>query len=183
MLELSTDHLLLRPFRPSDTDDMAQYATEPGFYQYLPIPEQTQETVSAFIDERVRQQEDENADKIILAVVKCETDSVIGTIRLDVQQTPIPTGSLGFSMDPKFQGGFYMIEAGMGMLRYAFGDLGLVRIWSSSDVENERGNTVMEQLGMTRTKRISSGMIVRGVSRDVYHYSLDAADFKVPETV
>ena len=177
MTSLTTHRLVLRPFKLSDVQDVAEYAVNPEFYRYLPVPEQTSETVRAFVEERVREQEGDEGERLILAVVLSGSERVIGTIRLDIQQLPVPMGSLGFSMDPSLQGHFYMVEPATRVLEHAFKKLGLVRVWSSTDVENARGNRVMEQIGMSQSKRIEGGMTVRGEPRDVFHYTMDAADF------
>ncbi len=177
MTTLSTHRLLLRPFELSDVEDVKRYALDPEFYRYLPVPEQTPETVAAFVEDCVREQAEGVENRLILAIELSGQQRVVGTIRLDIQPTPLPIGSLGFSMDPALQGNFYMVEAASRLIDHAFKKLNLARVWCTTDVENARGVRVLEQIGMTRGKKIAAGMTVRGEDRDVYHYTLDAADF------
>jgi len=154
-----------------------RFALDPEFYRYLPVPAQTAETVTSFVEACVRDQAEKSENRLILAVVLSGQEQVIGTIRLDIQPTPLPIGSLGFSMDPALQGNFYMVEAAATLIEHAFKKLNLARVWCTTDVENTRGIRVLEQIGMAQGKTIERGMTVRGEPRDIFHYTLDAADF------
>ena len=179
MISLETPRLLLRPFELSDADDIARYASNPEFYRFLPIPEQTPETVERFIRGRIAEADgEEDGNRLFFAIVLKDCGAVIGTVRLEVQDLPVPLGSLGFSMDVTQQGEGFMSEAAQAVLDYAFGECGLIRVWSTTDVENDRGVGLLESVGMTRNKVIRAAMTVRGKRRDIFHYSVDAQAYR-----
>ena len=48
VVELRTDRLLLRPFRLEDVDDVFEYARDPEWTRFLPVP---QPSVSALLQQ------------------------------------------------------------------------------------------------------------------------------------
>jgi RimJ/RimL family protein N-acetyltransferase len=54
---IETERLILRLFQRDDLPHMQRYATRPAFYRYLPIVEQTPESVAAFLEVRIAVQE------------------------------------------------------------------------------------------------------------------------------
>lgn len=137
-MEISTDRLLLRPYKASDLPHVQRYAVRPEFYRYLPIAEQTAETVAEFLKRRLEEQQCGNGDGVTFAIEPREVGFVVGGVRLGVRDQPNRQGDLGFALASDYQGRGYMTEAVKAVLVLGFDRFALHRIWATADVENER---------------------------------------------
>lgn len=177
---LETRRLLLRPFRSDDLPDLQRYAVRPGFWRYLPIEEQTSETVAAFLAKRLadppRMPENAGIGTLNFAVEAKHLGSLIGTARLGVTSRTHPQGDLGFALDSEHAGQGYMTEAVRQLLTFGFDECALHRIQATADVENARSWRLMERIGMRREGLLRQDKLVRGVWRDSVLYAILSSD-------
>ncbi len=175
-MNLLTDRLLLRPFKATDLPDIQRYAVRPEFYRYLPISEQTPDSVAAFLEDRLEAQQRGETDRFAFAIEPKELRFVVGSIRIEVRDRANRHGDLGIALDSDYQGRGYMTEALKRVLTMGFDHLELNRIWATADVENTRSRRLMERVGMVREGRLREDKLVRGRWRDSYLYSILASD-------
>jgi [ribosomal protein S5]-alanine N-acetyltransferase len=148
VLELRTDRLLLRPFRPEDEDALFQFWNDPYVRRYLwddsPVPR-----------EEVREQ--------IALSERDFRERGYGEFALSLLERP---GALiGFSGLRRIEGseeveilyGLYQehwarglaTEAARAVLRFGFEQVGLEEILAGADFDNAASVRVMERLGMS----------------------------------
>ena len=149
-MRLETDRLVLRPLEEADLPHMQRYAVRPDFYRYIPIAEQTPESVAEFLRGRLERQRDPESEGWTLAVVPRAVGHIIGGVRLTVQDRTHRQADLGFSLDSEFHGRGFMTEAVKAVFAAGFRDLDLHRIWATADVDNVRSWQLMERVGMVR---------------------------------
>ena len=77
-------------------------------------------------------------------------------------------GSVGFSLDPGFQGRGYATEALMELVRFGLEELGLRRIWAG----NEKSWKVHERVGFRQEKSMAGHRCIRGTPADSYLYAI-----------
>ena len=176
-LELETDHLLLRPFRATDLPHLQRYATRPEFYEFLSLPEQTPETVAAFLEHRLKSQEQHHTGRFAFAIELKPVKRVIGSVRIEISDATNKQGDLGFALDPDHQRRGYMTEAVARVLAFGFGQLSLHRVFATADVENHRSWRLMERLGMIREGLLRQDKLVRGQWRDSFLYAILSEEF------
>ena len=175
-MELETDRLLLRPYSTADLTRLQRYAVRLEFYQYLPIPEQTLDTVAVFLEGRLEEQRKGESNRFAFAIELKELKMIVGGVRIEIQDTANQHGDLGFALDSDYQRRGYMSEAVKAVLNMGFDQLKLHRIWGTADVENEPSWRLMERVGMTREGFLREDKLVRGRWRDSYMYSILASD-------
>ena len=140
---LETDRLILRPWRETDAVDLYNYASDPEVGPPAGWPPHTSI---------------ENSREIIRGVL-----SAPDTFAVCLKEDGKPIGSIGFHRNDLAEGGDeyelgYWIgkpfwgrglipEASREMLRYAFEDLGMNRIWCGYYDGNEKSRRVQEKLG------------------------------------
>ncbi|MCW5802082.1 MAG: GNAT family N-acetyltransferase [Deltaproteobacteria bacterium] len=152
MVELRTDRLTLRRFRPSDVDDALAYRGDPEFARYLPhVPQPfTRSHAEEFVAINI-------ADRYTWAVVV--GGRVIGTTNLEVEDE---IAMLGYALARTHWGRGLATEAARTVLGWAFPALALERIWASTDVDNARSRRVLAKLGMrhedTRGREVFYGL-------------------------
>lgn len=143
-MTLETRRLILRPWEESDASHLYQYASDPKVGPMAGWPPHTSV---------------ENSLQIIRKIL-----SAPETFAILLKQTSLPIGSislkfccdlakkddeaeLGYWVGRSYWGKGVATEAGKEMLRHAFLDLGLNRVWCGYLDGNERSRRVQEKLG------------------------------------
>ena len=140
---LQTKRLILRPWREDDAEELYKYASDPEVGPPAGWPPHTSV---------------ENSREIIRTVL-----SAPETYAVCLKEDGKPIGSVGFhrndlaEQDDEYELGYWIgkpfwgqgliPEASREMLRYAFEDLGMNRIWCGYYDGNEKSRRVQEKLG------------------------------------
>ena len=146
---LETNRLILRPWRESDAEDLYTYASDPEVGPPAGWPPHTSV---------------ENSREIIRAVL-----SAPETYAVCLKENGKPIGSIGFhrndlaEKDDEYELGYWIgksfwgqgliPEAAREMLRYAFEDLKMNRIWCGYYDGNEKSRRVQEKLGFVYQRK------------------------------
>lgn len=155
-IELRTERLILRRYRPEDADDLHRYlGTNPAMYQYsgwnpYATPEMARETVRRFIDSYDK----EHSYSWVMDV----DDVIVGTIgAYDYKEGSI---EVGFSVVPGWQGRGFATEALKRVLRYLTENESIpcVTAWCAS--ENIGSKRVLEKAGMKLVNTKKGGLAV-----------------------
>jgi len=177
MATLTTERLLLRPFRTSDAPSVAAYATREVFWRYLPLEPLTVETSDKYVGDRVAGGMPDAEGTWTFAVERHEGGPMIGALSITVRGKARHSASLGYGLDPDWWGKGIATEGMRTVLAFGFGTLGVHRIFATADVHNERSWRVMERLGMRREGILRGDKLVRGEWRDSVLYAILAEEF------
>ena len=142
-MELETERLLLRPWCESDAEECFKYAKDPrvgpiaGWPAHTSV-EKSRHFIKAFLMEPET-----------YAIVLKETGLLIGSIGLHRNDLAEKEDEmeLGFWIGVPYWGRGLVPEAAREMLRHAFEDLHLARIWCGYYDGNEQSKRVQEKLG------------------------------------
>jgi len=153
---LETKRLILRPWRENDAEDLFTYASDPE----IGPPAGWQPHASV-----------ENSCEIIRTVL-----SAPETYAVCLKENGKPIGSIGFhrndlaEADDEYELGYWIgkpfwgkgliPEASREMLRHAFEELGMSRVWCGYYDGNEKSRRVQEKLGFVYQQR-TEGIEVR----------------------
>ena len=153
---LETNRIILRPWCESEAEDLYTYASDPEIGPPAGWPPHTSV---------------ENSREIIRAVL-----SAPDTFAVCLKENGKPVGSIGFhrndlaELDDEYELGYWIgkpywgqgliPEAAREMLRYAFEDLGMNRIWCGYYDGNEKSRRVQEKLGFVYQRK-TEGIEVR----------------------
>ncbi|MBQ4064706.1 MAG: GNAT family N-acetyltransferase [Clostridia bacterium] len=154
-MTLQTKRLLLRPWREEDAEALYSYAADPEVGLAAGWPPHTSV---------------ENSREIIRAVL-CAPE----TYAVCLRESDKPIGSIGFHRkalaegEDEYELGYWIgrpfwgrgliPEAAHEMLRHAFEDLGMNRIWCGYYEGNEKSRRVQEKLGFVYRKRIEGAEV------------------------
>ena len=147
--KLETDSLILRPWRETDAADLYKYASDPEVGSPAGWPPHTSIENSREIIRTVLSAPD------TFAVCLKEDGEPIGSIgfhRNDLAEDA-DEYELGYWIGKPFWGRGLIPEASREMLRYAFEDLGMNRIWCGYYDGNEKSRRVQEKLGFVYQRR------------------------------
>ena len=141
---LETERLILRPWNEADAEECFRYAQDPRVGPAAGWPVHTSVEESRKIIREVL-----SAPEVYAIVLK-ETGLPVGSIGLhfnsDLAQTD-NEAELGYWIGVPYWGQGLVPEAGREMLRHAFEDLGLERVWCGYYDGNEKSRRVQEKLG------------------------------------
>jgi len=149
-LELRTERLLLRPWRPSDRAPFAAVNADPVVREFLPGL-LTREESDAAVD-RIEQHFAEHGFGLWAVEVPGLTDFA-GFIGLSVPKFEAhftPCVEIGWRLAAGHWGRGYAPEGARACLAFGWDQLGQREIFSFTVPENLRSRRVMEKLGMTR---------------------------------
>lgn len=148
-MTFETERLILRPWREEDAEDLYQYASDPE----IGLPAGWQPHTSV-----------EHSREIIRTVF-----SASDTFAVSLKEDGKPIGSIGFHRndlaedDDEYELGYWLgkpfwgrgliPEAARVLLRYAFCDLQMNRIWCGYYEGNEKSKRVQEKLGFVYQKK------------------------------
>lgn len=175
---LQTPRLILRPWRPSDAAELYRHARDPRVGPVAGWPVHTSEQMSADVIASVF------AAPETYAIVLRQTGLPVGSVGLLFGQeanVPLADGEaeLGYWVGARHWGGGLAPEATRELVRHAFEDLGISRLWACCGVENGSSRRVMEKCGFAfeRMERDVPFELVDEV-RDEYVASLDAGSWE-----
>lgn len=139
---------MLRPLGPDDVEALTVLHAEPSFWQY-PLgrgqtPAETEEFLGRVIDGSSR------LGFGLHAVVERRTGALTGWAGLSVPDflpEILPAVEVGWRLGSAWRGQGYATEAGAAWVHWGFEVLGLDRIVSIFEPENERSGRVMAKLG------------------------------------
>ena len=144
---METDRMILRPWQETDAEELYRYASD---LRVGPVAGWPPHTSVEFSREVIR--------KVLsvpetYAMVLKQTGRAIGSISLKIgDQTDLTEEAdeceIGYWLGVPYWGAGLMTEAGKEMLRHAFEDLGMKKVWAGYYDGNLRSKRVQEKLGM-----------------------------------
>ena len=140
---LETERLILRPWREEEAEELFKYASDPeigppaGWPAHKTVEESRKIIKTVFSDPET------------YAVCLKENGKPVGSIGL--HRNDLAKGEdeyeLGYWLGREFWGQGIIPEAARELLRYAFCDLGMERVWCGYYEGNEKSRRVAEKLG------------------------------------
>ncbi len=171
-VELRTERLILRRYRPEDADDLYHYlGTDPAMYEYsgwnpYATLKLAKETVHRFID----CYKDEHTYSWVMDI----DDVIVGTIgAYDYKDDHI---EIGFSVVKGWQGRGLATEALKKVLEYLTENEGISCVTAWCAAENIGSRRVLEKTGMKLVGAEKDGLAVEGRVYDklTYEYRLES---------
>ena len=148
---LETDRLILRPWVESDAEECFRYAQDPRVGPIAGWPAHTD------VEESRRVIREILAVPETYAIVWKQSGQPIGAVGLNfktaVAREP-EEAELGYWLGVPWWGRGIMPEAARALLRHAFEDLGLARVWCCYFDGNDKSRRVQEKLGFRYQKSI-----------------------------
>lgn len=145
-MELTTERLLLRPWKETDAESLYEYAKDPRVGPIAGWPVHTSVENSRQIIREVLSAEE------TYAVCLKEDGKAIGSIGLMIGTAsnlnlPDAEGEIGYWIGVPFWGQGFIPEAVKELLRHGFKDLGLNKIWCGYFEGNIKSKRVQEKCG------------------------------------
>jgi RimJ/RimL family protein N-acetyltransferase len=179
---LHTPRLLLRPFTPADAAEAARLAGDREVASTtLRIPHPYDAAMAA---DWIATHEQLRARGVgaVFAMVERRGDALVGSIGLTIE-CDASRAELGYWVGKPYWGRGYATEAAGALLRYAFDDLALNRVFAMYFSRNPASGRVMQKLGMTYEGRLRGHDRKWGVFEDVEIYGILASEWRASALV
>ncbi|HEY9219821.1 MAG TPA: GNAT family N-acetyltransferase [Phenylobacterium sp.] len=174
---LRTERLILRNFREDDEAAIHAYAVDPEVVRYMDWGPNTPEETREHLQRALRAQVERPPHVLNLAVEHAHDGRLIGSIRLEVKDAPNRTADIGYSIQRDYWGRGLVTEASRELLRVAFEEMKLQRVFATCDARNTRSWRVMEKLGMRREGVMRKANLRRDGWHDTLLYAVLAEEW------
>lgn len=153
-ISLTTERLLLRPFREEDVEPVARYWNDAEWSRYLDFPyPYTRQDAAEFVDNNLKG----DAARALDLVVEADGEWA-GTIHISLADPghPGPRGApptlagLAYLLARPFWRRGIGFEAAHACADYAFTQWNAHKVWATADPRNVGSTRIMEKLGMKR---------------------------------
>ncbi len=176
------DDVYLRALEPSDLERTRKWHNDPTLYEMLVSPFRY---VSAAAEEEwLRRKTAYSQTEIQLAICLRAGDRHIGNVHLTEVEWVARHACVGiFIGEEPYRSQGYGRQALRLLLRHAFGDLGLRRVYLTVLADNHRARRVYEQCGFTVEGRLRRHAYKRGQFRDLIFMGLCVDDRKATDFI
>lgn len=171
---LTTDRLILRPFRMDDVPAVENMLSTPHIDEHTlnfphPYP-------PGFAEGWISRHQGwaEHGTHLQWAVA-LQDDTPVGAIGIALRADPAH-GDIGYWIGPDHWNKGYATEATRAVIAYGFDTLGLPRIQASCFVGNDASARVLQKAGMTEEGTLREHLLKDGVPRDVRLFAITRGD-------
>ncbi len=175
---LETERLLLRDFRDEDFGIVHAYGTDMEVVRYMPWGPNTEADTREFLTGAQDGAKVEPRTDFDLAVVRKDTDQLIGGIGLHVHGF---NAMLGYCFARGAWGSGYATEASRVLVDFGFRTQGVHRIWAGCDPENTASVRVLKKLGMSQEGHFRQDVRIRGEWRDTLVFAVLRDEWTDPD--
>ncbi|BBN83774.1 N-acetyltransferase [Pseudoalteromonas sp. A25] len=160
---ISTERLVLRPFKQSDATRVAKLAGDKCISEMtknIPYPYSEVMAVQWIATHKAQF---ESGNSVVYAITRTQSDDVIGS--LGFVEINEGVGTLGYWLGVDFWGQGFALEAVKGLVHYYRNEKGLRGLEATHFAENTRSRTVIEKFGLQYVQ--DSKIEVRGEQRAI----------------
>lgn len=162
MLVLETERLLIRDVGPDDRRGFFGYMNREDYWRHVPIEPVTFDSVNTMVQCAVLDQSQDPRTDYFLAVVEKQSDKLVGEAILHVRSARWRQGEIGWGVSQDRVGNGLATEIGFAMMRLAFDQLRLHRVYAQCRLENTASRRIMTKLGMLQEGVLRENVLARG---------------------
>jgi RimJ/RimL family protein N-acetyltransferase len=162
-LELRTERLLLRPFRPADIDRLADWQARPEVSRYLYWEPRTRAEAEVALARRMSETRlDGDDDCLALAVERQDDGLLLGDASVWQRSTAHRQVEIGYVFHPDAGGNGYATEAARALVDFAFARMDAHRVFARTDARNSASAALLRRLGMRQEAHFREAEIFKG---------------------
>lgn len=162
MLVLETERLLIRDVGIDDVQGFFDYMSREDYWRHVPVEPVTVDSVNVVVQRAVLDQSQVPRAGYFLAAVEKQSNKLVGEAILHVRSTRWRQGEIGWGVSHDHVGKDLATEIGFAMMRLAFDQLRLHRVYAQCRVENAASRRIMTKLGMQQEGVLRENVLARG---------------------
>ncbi len=169
---LKTERLLLREFVAEDWRAVYAYQNDPRYLEFYEWEHRTEQDVKAFVQRFIDQQQESPRAKFQLAIVLPNSNKLIGNVGIRKPYVKAYHAEMGYELDPREWNNGYATEAATAMLKFAFEQSRLHRVYARVNASNGNSIRLLEKLGMRQEGRLREDEFFKGRYWDTLVYGM-----------
>ena len=155
VMEIQTDRLLLRRFRPTDLEAFVAYRSEEGVARFQSWDASySRSDAERFLIEDSKVAPGQPGLWLQLAIEERETGNLCGDCAVRVAAEQPRTAEVGVTLAPQHQGRGIASEALRATLDWLFGEQDMHRVYAHADDRNKAVHRLLEKLGFRLEARL-----------------------------
>ncbi|KPV42323.1 GNAT family N-acetyltransferase [Alicyclobacillus ferrooxydans] len=178
-MDLVTNRLILREFQVEDIEAVHAYASDPEVCRYSDWGPNTNEDTRKFMEDTLVERLRHPRNQFALGIVIKDSNELIGACSLT--RTEPLQGEIGYSLNRNYWGYGFATEAAQAMLRFAFKELNLHRVYATCRPSNIGSSRVLEKVGMTREGHLREHRFFKGQWHDSFLYAILHSELKTDD--
>lgn len=174
---LATPRLRLRPFRPTDAEELHRLVNDwevVRMLSKLPFP-YPRPLADEFIASTLRQLSDGSAYHLAITGQEDAAEVIIGAVGLRLDRAR-RSGALGYWIGRRFWGHGVAAEAAGRLARWALANLSIDRITASVSVDNPASAAVLRRIGLREVGTGTESFLARGSEHPVHRFEATRDD-------
>ncbi|WP_438434766.1 GNAT family N-acetyltransferase [Gorillibacterium sp. sgz500922] len=168
-MELETERLVLREYASNDYKAVHRYTSDAETTKHMLWGPNTEADTRAFLASAAETAGADPRTGFELAVIRREDGRLAGGVCLYRDGF---RGELGYCFAPEHRNAGYATEASRELMRFAFEELGLHRLYATCRPENAASARVLEKLGLQREGHLREHRFAKGRYHDSLLYSM-----------
>ena len=179
VMEIQTDRLLLRRFRPTDLEAFVAYRSEEGVARFQSWDESySRSDAERFLIEDSKVAPGQPGLWLQLAIEERETGNLCGDCAVRVAADQPRTAEVGVTLAPQHQNRGIASEALRATLDWVFGERDMHRVYAQADDRNEAVHRLLENLGFRLEARLIDADWFKGEWTTLRTYAVLKEDTK-----
>lgn len=175
MIFLQTERLIIRDPIWEDMDGYHRMLSDELTLTYWPdIGSSSYEDNRSNLEAAIAEASSLNREKYFLTMECRETKEFVGTVGYTVSET-VPVGKIvgvGYAISPDCRGHGYTLEALKEVIRFAFEENGVYRIYTGCLAENQASESIMKKCGMIKEAEFKCHTWHNGKMKDRVEYRM-----------
>jgi [ribosomal protein S5]-alanine N-acetyltransferase len=167
---LTTTRLLLRELTPEDFGDFLAYQNDPGFLKACLADIHNELEIRALIRQAIDGQNEQPRRRFQLGIALREDFHLIGSCGLRKEKSSDRIAEFQVELSPSYWKRGIAAEAGRTILRFAFTELRLHRIWATTPAVNSQAVRLLVKLGFKLEGRLRHHIWAKSQWHDTLQY-------------
>jgi len=176
-MELLTERLVLRELRADDWADARAVDADPEALRYQSSDVIDEAGTRAYLEKNQAAASCVPRRVFDLAITRRGEDRMLGRAGFSVDRPEHREAQLFCTLRREVWGQGYAVEAGRAVLTFAFGTLGLHRLYGDCDPRNLASARVMEKLGLRLEGHLRQNWLLKGEWCDSLIYGVLSHEF------
>ncbi|MGC2484695.1 MAG: GNAT family protein [Acidimicrobiales bacterium] len=176
---IETERLILRPFEPSDLDDLASLFGDESVNRYLYSEPRSRDETNSALEKRLGRGSHPEEDTILrVAIALPTTNRLIGDFMLHWNEDVHRQGEIGGSLHPDVHGRGYASEVYGPLLELAFTRYDLHRVCGRCDGRNAASVRSLQKAGLRQEGHFVENEFVKGEWTDEIVLAILASEWR-----
>ena len=180
VFSLPTERLILEDMHEGDLAAVRCMARDPAVMKYVWIWLENEEQITGYVRHAIEEAARPDRQSYILAVRIPQTGDFAGYVLLEIDPQQPTTAEVGYILRPEYWKNGYASEILRALLAFAFGPLGLHRVYGKCDALNTSSAHVLEKCGLVYEGTLRENVWLRDHWRSTRYYGMLEAEYPGP---